>query len=500
MIGGALISFATVMSIRWLGLLNMAVLGRLLTPADFGIVALAMVVIGFSEALMNRQFDLVLIREQATERSKFDTAFTMSVLAGLLAGLFVLAMAWPMARIMNQPELTPVLMVLALAPVLAGLRNTYFVKYQMQLNMLPRAATILTSRVMLTVVAVICALVFANYWAIVAGTVAMYFTYTALTFLLWRELPSFSLEHWREQFRFGGWLTAAGAVGFLGKRVPTLIMGRALGPADTGLYHMGREIATTLATQLVNPMRNALFPGLAAIKDDAARMRRGYLLVQQSLMGLSLPIGIGMAVTAPELVRVGLGLQWMAIVPIIQILAPVASIMSLNIGVQAVVFIKGDTRGLFIRASATLLFGILACGTGVWLGGMMGLVLGNAATLLLGLGLTLRMAVQAGAGRLFDPLTASWRSFGAAGAMAAAVLLLPLGTVPAAELAVGTAALHLGAKVALGMAVYGAAHLGLWAAAGRPEGFETHLLKVLGGILRRLRQKLFGRARPAPGE
>lgn len=490
-ITGAAISMGAVLSVQLLSIFNLAVLGRMLTPSDFGLVALAMMVIGFSEALINRQFAAMLIRTRANTPDEFNTAFTLSASAGLIAGLGVAAMAWPMALFVKLPDLLPVILVLALVPMLIGIRSTNFVRNEIELRLFPKAKIMVISRLTLTVVAVAIASIWPSYWALVIGTLSFHLTYTVLTFVYGRGWPQFCLKHWRGFFEFGIWLTAAGAVNFLEKRLGILIVGRMLSASDAGFFNIGREVSTTFTGHLYGPFAKALFPGLSTIQDDPERLQRSYLMVQQSVLGFALPIGIGVALVAPELVRAGMGLQWLPAVPVIQIMAPITSLMSMMVGVHVLIYIQGNTKGLFIRNCITLVIAVV----GYWLligqYGILGAAVMANLVSLTSLYLTLRIAAKEKVSRVHEPLFVSWRSLVAVSAMSVAVLAAPLGggLEAMSTASFSDALVILLAKVAIGGVVYIGVHYLLWVMRGRPPGFEDTLMnlfqRIFGKFLRR---------------
>ena len=112
---GALVSMVGSLGSRLLGFVALAILARLLLPHDFGIVATAMIFIGLCRTLMNRQFHLALIRLPEVEQSHYDTAFTLTLIWGLLTSVGLLLSAGLLARVMGIPEIAPVLQVMSLA-------------------------------------------------------------------------------------------------------------------------------------------------------------------------------------------------------------------------------------------------------------------------------------------------------------------------------------------------------------------------------------------------
>ncbi|MEO0378624.1 MAG: lipopolysaccharide biosynthesis protein [Pseudomonadota bacterium] len=488
-LGGVLLNAGGMIFIRCLSLINIAILGRLLSPDDFGVVALAMVVVGFLEALTNNQFETALIRQKDADHTHYGTAFVLALLVGCIGAICIFSLAGPLAVFFNMPDLKAPLQALAVVPLLAGLRNPHFVEREKALNFNPRVTLSMTSRLSLSVVAITCAIVLVNYWALIWGTITMYVVHMLMSYALAPRLPRPSLQHWRAFLGFGGWLTGAGALDFMNRRLPAALLGRLSGAFQTGLYQVGSEIATTMTQQLLTPLHNAIFPGLMAVSQDRARLSQAYLLVQQSLLGLAMPVGCGIALIAPELVRVALGTQWMPVVPIIAVLSPITAVTALIVGVQAVVFIEGDTRALFLRNLLIFVFLLPMAIAGFQLFGMMGLVAAQGAALLLNTLLTLRLGARATDTALLSPVLVAYRSHLAVAGMIIALLALEqvLGRTVATT-PMNAASLSLGLKILLGAVVCCSVQYVLWCQAGRPDGFEQRMLGLLERIWARVRR------------
>lgn len=482
---GAALYVAANLAVRVMGVLTIALLGRLLTPWDFGVVALAMVAVGLAEALVNRQFELALVRIPAIEDSHYDTAFTLAAGWALTASAVIVAVAWPVAELVGEPALGPVLACLALAPALNGLSSAHFVRHQRALNFAPGLIVSVVAKLAASLLGIAVAFATRDYWALVVATVAYFAIRTALTYVWTPRRPRLSLRWWREFLRFGGWLGAAGAMEFANQKLVTALLGARLGAAPTGLYHMGSEVAQMATTQLTDPLMRAVYPGLAAIASDPARLRAAYRKAQATILGALLPIGVGVALTAPEAVRLLIGPQWAAAVPVIQILAPVMAVGALTAGVQATLMAQGDTRSIFFRNLVILGVQLPILGLGLWAFGLLGAVAARAVATLVQTALTLEIARRVtGEGPVAQAMVGR-RSFIACAVMTVAVAATgaELGGWPEAA----AAALEgLVVKAAVGAAAYCVAHWALWRAAGRPDGFERAVADQLGRLRDRL--------------
>jgi O-antigen/teichoic acid export membrane protein len=478
---------------RLLGIVSLGVLGRLLTPDDFGIIAITMLVIGISDALMSRQFDLALIRTREIDRQHFDTAFTLSLSWGLLAGGAIFALSGWIALLLDTPALGSVLKWLAVAPVIEGLRNPRFVEFERGLAFLPDTLVNLGAKTLQIAVAIGLAALLRNYWAMVAGYLAFVITRLVLGYLLRPYRPGLSLRHFREFLSFGGWIGGTGLLGLLIQKSDVALIGATLGTAVVGIYNIGSELTLTATQYLAGPVARAVYPGLSAVAGDPARLRRGYYRAQEILMGILLPLGIGTALVAREAVLVLVGAKWEAAIPVLQILAPVSAVSLVVFNIQSLLMVDGSTRSMFGRNLAVAAFQIPAIALGLWSFGLAGAIVARALALLLHIGLSLKLAARLTGDPALATFLVVWRSIAAAAAMAAGVLLLAHFQAGADSL---RSLLANGAeKALLGMLLYPAAHLALWAASGRPEGFETAATGLARRLLRRLLPGRAGLAR-----
>ena len=215
-------------------------------------------------------------------------------------------------------------------------------------------------------------------------------------------------------------------------------------------------------------------PGFGAIKHDEARLARTFLDAQEILAGISLPVGFGMALLAEELLSILVGTKWLPATLALQLLVISVTINMLTIAANGLVVALGNTRLVFFRSLATLLFAAAAIWIGIrefgFIGAGVGVMATSGFTLIANLTMVHRF-IHVG---MFRQLGRIWRSLVAIAAMCAAVLLArpPFDPdAPFLELLLRGAVLS-----ALGAVTYVAVHALMWRLAGRPKGFEENIL------------------------
>jgi O-antigen/teichoic acid export membrane protein len=462
---------------RVIGLASLALLARLLSPADFGLVGYAMVVIGLLEIFTEMSTDAALIRTRRAEPADYDAAFTLNLLRGAALALLIAALAVPAARFFDEPRLVGVMLALALAPLLLGCENVGIVDFRKDLAFHREFRFLLVTRIVATLGTIALALLLRTYWALVVGTLLRAALRAALSYGFHPMRPRWSFARVPAMFRYSRWMIVQNLVSGLHRKLPAFVVGRVAGGSALAFYNVASEIAELSATELAAPMRRALFPGLAHVADQRDELR-DMLIASTGVMALlTLPVPIGLALVAPDLVPLFLGSQWTSAIDLLQPLCLAAAIGALSTNSQ-LAYLASSRSHLAAIASTVRLLLLLpalfvvapaygAAGVAWVLVAVNGLMLG--ADYAFGramLGLPLRRLVEA----IHRPLLGAL-------AMSLAVLALRTAWTPPTQAAGHLAALL--ASAAVGAVAYSATVLTLWALRGRPDGAERRLLALL---------------------
>ncbi len=470
--------------VRLFSLLNLVVLARLLTPGDFGIATLAITAVAFFQTISDLKVNSAVIALDTLDQSHLDTAFTLTLLRGLLIALVVFAGAGPIARFMEVPALEPVLQVLSVTVLLDGLKNPAFLIFErnVDFSMEFRRQTIATMVASLSGIAA--AVYFRSYWAIVLATVVERLLQLSLTYWRIPYRPRLGLADWRSFIGFGTWLTFQGIMAQLSSMAARVLIGKFLGTGAVGVYAAAQQLASLPTQEMMAPLRRVLFPALSAIKDDPARLRTSYRSAQATILGLALPISLGMTFYAREIILVLFGAKWLAAAVPLQILAPVLAIGTLAAATDSLAMALHRVRPMFVRSAIVLAVAYPAVYLGIQLDGLRGAALGVGVYLLIAIGLNLRFVADMTDDTPFAPFITCYRSMIAALVMLGGLALISPGFDPSR----GTfeQLVLLLPCVAAGAAIYGAAHYFLWRLAGRPSGFEENFLFYSGQAFRRI--------------
>jgi lipopolysaccharide exporter len=467
---------------RLLGIGSTLTLVRLLAPGDFGLIALATGFAQTVDAVSNLSVHEALIRERAPDRAMYDTAFTMSLIRGLITGLVVAGTAWPVAAFFREPRLMMVLFALAISTLIGSVENiatadfmrTMAFRKEFQLWTLPRVLQVAGT--------IGFALIWQSYWALVFGILLGRIVRTVMSYAMYPFLPRLTLSAWRCIVGFTTWSWAIYMVAMVRDRTDTALVGRFFSSTRVGIYALGNEIAALPTSELIDPLARACFPSFSQLRHRGLSLGDTYVRLLGASALLVLPAGMGVALVADPLVKLAFGPLWLEAVPMIQILgisASIGAIGSLTMTLFSACNMLRTTFTITLVATLVripLMVTLLPGGTLVT-AAILSATLGTAEQAVYIVIAVRRFAVSPRA-----LIRSVWRSLFGTGAMAATLLWLGLGFAPAPDAFLR----HLLTSAVVGAAVYVAAVTLAWTAAGRPDGPERDMLALLGSIARRL--------------
>jgi len=478
---------------RSLGLLSTLILARLLAPTDFGVVAMALSFIAMAQVFAGFGFDVALIRDQSASEDHYNTAWTLNAALGLAITLLMLAVASPISTFYNRPELFWVVCALAFGPLITGLENIGVVAFRKEMTFRKEFAFQLSRKLVGILVTVPLAYVLRSYWALVAGTLTSACLGTSISFLAHPFRPRFSLSKARGLLDFSRWLLVGSLVNFTRERSSDFFIGRLAGPAALGAYNIAYEISNLPTTELSAPINRALMPGFSRIADNPEAVQETYYRAFSLLALAAIPAAVGILATANFLVPVVLGERWLDAVPLVQMLAMAGIFQTMQSSSATALIATGHPKSVFTTNALYALVLIIALSAFVPSRGANGAAISVLAAVLLATPVFVYFLRRYVGIRTRRIISHSWRPACAAGVMAAAVFSF----LPAYEAGTPTsrAVAYLAASVLLGIAVYAVTLIGLWLAAGRPEGGERILLSQIRTLVARLTQSNLSRQR-----
>ena len=473
------------MGVRFLGLLSTLVLARLLTPADFGLIALAMSVVKLVETLREFGFEMPLIQKRDASRDDFDTAWTLNViLAAVICTLIAIAAPFA-ADFYSEPRIEVILYLIAAGHFFLAFQNIGTVQFRRDLDFKRDFALQVAQKVSMVAVAIPLAFALRSYWALVGGIVAGNVAAVVVSYAFMHYRPRFCLKSWRPLFSFSKWIQVSSMLRYVRDRGFVLVMGRALDASAIGLFSVAKEIGGAANQALIAPINRAVFPGYSRLANDAERLRDAYKSTLGLIALVAVPASAGVAAISNLLVPVALGPQWHAAAPLLTLLALGGATRALSASTASVLYATGQPRlqTLTVGIQSVTLLPMIAAG--VIYGGLEGAawayLLHSAIVVLPACYIIIFRKTPIRISDAWDPL---WRP-----ALSAAVMFAITKPLAIAWASPDTwiALPRLLAVTLIGTLAFTGCIVVLWHLAGRPEGAEKALLRRISPRLERLR-------------
>ena len=309
---------------RTLGLARIFVLARLLSPDDFGLIAIGLMAIVLTRRISSTGFRQALVQKQGDVEDYLGTAWTVNFLRDLILAVAMVATAPVVAGFFDAPGARPVLQVLALSWLLSGLRNIGTVYIHRKLAFRRFFVYQMSARSTELIVSITAAVVFMNVWALVLGLLASNLAELALSYVVAPRPKKIglNLRQARDLFQYGRWVMGSSAVSFLLLQLDRIVVGKIAGVATLGLYEVAYHISTLMSRELRKVVSRMSFPAYARLSEEArGDIGQGFLKLFQAATLLVIPVAAGTILLAEGLVQHVLGDRWLPMVATLQILA-----------------------------------------------------------------------------------------------------------------------------------------------------------------------------------
>jgi lipopolysaccharide exporter len=468
---GAALMVGVRFAVRALGLVSVIILARLLTPADFGVIGTAALVMGLFAILQNIGVWDGLARLREIDDSHVCTAWTCNLIVCGIVSVTLVAITPLAIRVLEEPKLATVLPLLAIVPALTALASPASAVLLRNLEFRREFRLRVMQKVLGVVATVLAALYYGDYRGLVAGALIGALGFVLLTYVLFPYRPRLTLSRWRDFAGFSFWTLVQGGAVYVATTVDELIVRRMTTTAVFGLYHASRDVSRALVSEMVAPAATALLPGLARLRDERARFARAAERAIGVGAIVAIACGVGVAATSVEVAALLLGRQWGGV-------APFLAWAAIGVAAQTLAGLHRSILAALDRQHwSSLLWVLRACvlALACTLGGAGGEPLRVVqAFALASIALTLfdYTLILALLGRPTGILRVFVRPVLAGAAMLGALSLLAL--PPDWPLL-----LVAPAKVAVGALTYAVVLGGMWLALGRPAGAESALLERL---------------------
>jgi O-antigen/teichoic acid export membrane protein len=317
-----------------LSIVATAILARLLTPQDYGLIGMVAVFTGFVAMFKDLGLSLATVQRAEIGYDQISTLFWVNVTISAAITLLMILLAPLIGWFYGEPRLILITMVTAIGFVFGGLAVQHEALLKRQMRFYALSVIAFTSMMIGYVVGIFFAWRGARYWSLVFSQLALLASNSLGVWLVCRWRPGRPKRNTgvRSMLSFGGNVTGYALINYISKNCDNLIVGRAFGAQLLGLYSKATQLLSLPTDQINEPLATVTIPALSRLADSPERYRQAYLRIMEKVIMVTMPAVMLMLATADWLVLIILGPQW---------------------GYTAKIFIFMGVAGLFQPVAAT---------------------------------------------------------------------------------------------------------------------------------------------------
>ena len=308
------------------------ILARLLVPSDFGLIAYTTIFMGIVNLVQDIGLSQALIQQQREIQKSADVVYTLNVTLGIIWYLAAFGLAPYLADFFNDVRVVSILRVMALSLLIlpfGSVHNTLLTK-QLQFHKLFYLALI--PAFIPGLVSIFLALVGLGVWSLVYGSLVAAFLKVLVAWILnpWKPRWRLNLSLARRLLSFGGAVSAERILSWLVNTLDDVLVGKWLGGAALGIYTLGFNISIAPAKYISSSLIRIAFPAFSLLQNNKDAIRNAFLKAIKYIALITVPLGVGICMTADLFVPLFLGELWAQSIPVIQLISVYGIFMSIG--------------------------------------------------------------------------------------------------------------------------------------------------------------------------
>lgn len=307
-------------------------LAIILSPADFGVLGMAMVWIAFIQTFSEMGFGAALIQRQNVDSKHFSTIFFINVAAGIVLTFIGIIISWPSAFFFKTPEVQPIMAFLSFGFVINSFSLTQMTIAQKEMRFRDLAMRDISASLIGGITGIILALLKYGIWSLVILSLT---TSIVGTLLLWKvskwrpKLREFSFKYAKDLWPYSSKIFLFNIFRYFAQNTDKLLVGYLLGSVALGLYTFAYNITILPISTFVGAIGNYLLPKFSRMQADLELVKSSYLFINKAINSVVAPLMVIVIFLSPILIPYIWGQKWIQAIPLIQIFAILAILQSL---------------------------------------------------------------------------------------------------------------------------------------------------------------------------
>ena len=322
------------------------ILARLLSPSDYGVIAMMAIFLQVAAVFVDSGFGKALVQKKDCEEKDYSTVFYYNLAVSIGIYIILFAISPLVARFYDTSILKDVMRVASLVVIINALSIVQRTKLEKSIDFKSRSIVAFVSSLLSGIAGIIMAYYGFGVWALSGQSLLNSLLQLIFFYLYIRWFPSlvFSIESFREMFSFGSKLLATNIINVIYSNLYTIVIGKRFNSRDLGFYSRADQFAIFPSTYLCGIISGVAFPTLSKIQDDDDKLRFAYRKIIRYSSFIIFPLMIGLAAVAAPFIRALLGEKWAETIPYLQILCFALMwdhLSSLNLNL---LFVKGKSN------------------------------------------------------------------------------------------------------------------------------------------------------------
>ena len=368
---GAFWGLSSNMSVSAISFVGTAILARILSPKDFGLLGMATLITGVVQLFGNLGLGAALVQKKNIDDEYLSTAFWSSIFASVGLMLMSIIIAPLASLFFNEPIIKWIIICLSVNFVISSSSSIHRTLLYKDVKMKKIAFIEIVSRFIRVIVIIICAFLGMGFWSIVVGMILELILKTTLFIITayWKPAFCFSKPKFKELFHYGKNIYGQGFLSYFNQNMDFIVTGRLLGAKLLGFYQFSYNLPYLVKDYVRDGIGPVAFPVFSKVKDDNERLVRGFLNAVKYISIMTFPVMFGLAYCAEDFISVVYGVKWLPAAGPLRLLCFGAALASVHCIVFSLFNAKGRPdigfKWNLFRLPATIILVVLSSRWGI---------------------------------------------------------------------------------------------------------------------------------------
>lgn len=316
-LSGAFWTFSENIIFAIIGIIQLSITSRILTPVDFGIYAIALFFSGLGRIAFSMGLGPALVQKKGDVSNYLDTAWSANLLVSVAATIVLWLITTPICiYYYHSPESIWPSIVIMLSVILSAAINPEVIILQKEIKLKKYFFLFVLPKIISFTLVVICVLYFRSFWALIIALLSEYLIRTIYSFILLPHKVWFHIdkEQFKDLYSFGGWLQLKNVTSWLAGNIDVAIVGNVLGTEQLGIYNRAQQLSQYPRTFVDGVVNNVAFPLYSKINGDTLRLNSVVNRIIDIILLVLSYLAVVILLYAEPIVTIVLGDTWMEMI------------------------------------------------------------------------------------------------------------------------------------------------------------------------------------------